>query len=118
MNNRRYGTQVVSGVTPGKGGQDVEGVLSTDTFHDAVGQTGANTAMVFVPPAFAELILEAADAGIATIIVITEGIPAHDGCACSPICSASTACGSSAQPPGRPVARQGERGDHPGSVLP
>ncbi len=79
MNNRRYGTQVVSGVTPGKGGQDVEGVPVFDTFHDAVGQTGANTAMVFVPPAFAaDSILEAADAGIATIIAITEGIPAHD----------------------------------------
>jgi succinyl-CoA synthetase alpha subunit len=79
MNNRRYGTQVVSGVTPGKGGQDVEGVPVFDTFHDAVGETGANTAMVFVPPAFAAAsILEAADAGIATIIAITEGIPAHD----------------------------------------
>ena len=79
MNNRRYGTQVVSGVTPGKGGQDVEGVPVFDTFHDAVGETGANTAMVFVPPAFAaDSILEAADAGIATIIAITEGIPAHD----------------------------------------
>ncbi len=79
MNNRRYGTQVVSGVTPGKGGQDVEGVPVFDTFHDAVGQTGANTAMVFVPPAFAaDSILEAADAGITTIIAITEGIPAHD----------------------------------------
>jgi succinyl-CoA synthetase alpha subunit len=79
MNNRRYGTQVVSGVTPGKGGQDVEGVPVFDTFHEAVGQTGANTAMVFVPPAFAaDSILEAADAGITTIIAITEGIPAHD----------------------------------------
>jgi succinyl-CoA synthetase alpha subunit len=79
MNNRRYGTQVVSGVTPGKGGQDVEGVPVFDTFHEAVGETVANTAMVFVPPAFAaDSILEAADAGIATIIAITEGIPAHD----------------------------------------
>ena len=79
MNNRRYGTQVVSGVTPGKGGQDVEGVPVFDTFHEAVGQTGANTAMVFVPPAFAaDAIMEAADAGITTIIAITEGIPAHD----------------------------------------
>jgi succinyl-CoA synthetase alpha subunit len=79
MNNRRYGTDVVSGVTPGKGGQDVEGVPVFDTFHEAVAQTGANTAMVFVPPAFAaDSILEAADAGIATIIAITEGIPAHD----------------------------------------
>ena len=50
MNNRRYGTDVVAGVTPGKGGQDVEGVPVFDTFHDAVAQTRANTAMIFVPP--------------------------------------------------------------------
>ncbi len=79
MNNRRYGTQVVSGVTPGKGGQDVEGVPVFNTFHDAVAETGANTAMIFVPPRFAaDSILEAEDAGIALIIAITEGIPAHD----------------------------------------
>jgi succinyl-CoA synthetase alpha subunit len=79
MNNRRYGTNVVSGVTPGKGGQDVEGVPVFNTFHDAVAQTGANTAMVFVPPRFAaDSILEAADAGIELIVAITEGIPAHD----------------------------------------
>ena len=79
MNNRAYGTQVVSGVTPGKGGQDVEGVPVFNGFHDAVDKTGANTAMIFVPPRFAaDSILEAADAGIALIIAITEGIPAHD----------------------------------------
>ena len=79
MNNRRYGTNVVAGVTPGKGGQDVEGVPVFNTFHDAVDQTGANTAMIFVPPRFAaDSILEAADAGIELIIAITEGIPAHD----------------------------------------
>jgi succinyl-CoA synthetase alpha subunit len=79
LNNKRYGTSVVAGVTPGKGGQDVEGVPVFNTFHDAVGQTGANTAMIFVPPRFAaDSILEAEDAGIATIICITEGIPAHD----------------------------------------
>src|SRR4029450_12282977 len=76
MNNRRYGTDVVAGVTPGKGGQDVEGVPVFNTFHEAVGQTQANTAMIFVPPAFAaDSILEAADAGIKTVIAITEGIP-------------------------------------------
>jgi succinyl-CoA synthetase alpha subunit len=79
MNNRRYGTNVVGGVTPGKGGQDVEGVPVFDTFREAAAATEANTAMVFVPPAFAaDSILEAADAGIRTIIAITEGIPAHD----------------------------------------
>src|SRR5687768_5351293 len=79
MNNRRYGTNVVAGVTPGKGGQDVEGVPVFDTFREAVAATDANTAMIFVPPAFAaDSILEAADAGIRTIVAITEGIPAHD----------------------------------------
>jgi succinyl-CoA synthetase alpha subunit len=79
INNRRYGTVVVGGVTPGKGGQDVEGVPVFDTFAEAVASTGANTAMIFVPPRFAaDSILEAEDAGIETIITITEGIPAHD----------------------------------------
>src|SRR5436305_14986233 len=79
LRNRDYGTQVVGGVTPGKGGQDVDGIPVFNTFHDAVERSGANTAMVFVPPAFAaDSILEAADAGIATIVAITEGIPAHD----------------------------------------
>ncbi len=79
LNNRNYGTQVVSGVTPGKGGQDVEGIPVFDTFHQAVEATGANTAMVFVPPRFAaDSILEAEDAGIELIVTITEGIPAHD----------------------------------------
>ena len=79
LRNRDYGTQVVSGVTPGKGGQSVEGIPVFDTFHDAVARTGANTAMIFVPPTFAaDSILEAEDAGIELIIAITEGIPAHD----------------------------------------
>ncbi len=79
MNNRKYGTNVVAGVTPGKQGQDVEGVPVFNTFHKAVEETGANTAMVFVPPRFAaDSILEAVDAGIKTVIAITEGIPAHD----------------------------------------
>ena len=79
MNNRRYGTNVVAGVTPGKEGQDVEGVPVFNTFERAVAQRGANTAMIFVPPPFAaDSILEAADAGIKLIIAITEGIPAHD----------------------------------------
>jgi succinyl-CoA synthetase alpha subunit len=79
LRNRDYGTQVVAGVTPGKGGQEVEGVPVFNTFHDAVEQTAANTAMVFVPPRFAaDSILEAEDAGVELIITITEGIPAHD----------------------------------------
>jgi succinyl-CoA synthetase alpha subunit len=79
INNKRYGTQVVAGVTPGKGGQAVDGVPVFDTFHAAVTATDANTAMVFVPPRFAaDSILEAADAGIEVVVAITEGIPAHD----------------------------------------
>ena len=79
LRNRDYGTQVVAGVTPGKGGQDVDGIPVFNTFHDAVDKHGANTAMIFVPPRFAaDSILEAEDAGIELIICITEGIPAHD----------------------------------------
>jgi succinyl-CoA synthetase alpha subunit len=79
LNNKRYGTNVVAGVTPGKGGQDVDGIPVFDTFHEAVASTGANTAMIFVPPRFAaDSILEAEDAGIALVVCITEGIPAHD----------------------------------------
>jgi succinyl-CoA synthetase alpha subunit len=79
LNNRRYGTNVVAGMTPGKGGLDVEGIPIFNTVHDAVEQTGANTSMIFVPPRFAaDSILEAADAGIELIVCITEGIPVHD----------------------------------------
>jgi succinyl-CoA synthetase alpha subunit len=79
LNNKRYGTDVVAGVTPGKGGLDVEGVPVFNTIGDAVDQAGANTAMIFVPPRFAaDSILEAAEAGIALIICITEGIPVQD----------------------------------------
>ena len=78
-NNKRYGTDLVAGVTPGKGGQDVDGTPIFDTMHDAVADAGANTAMIFVPPRFAaDSILEAADAGVDLVIAITEGIPAHD----------------------------------------
>jgi succinyl-CoA synthetase alpha subunit len=79
LRNRAYGTQVVAGVTPGKGGQDVEGVPVFDTIADAVRETGANTTMVFVPAAFAaDAIYEAVDSGIGTVICIAEGLPAHD----------------------------------------
>jgi len=79
LRNREYGTDLVAGVTPAKGGQDVEGVPIFDTMREAVAATAANTSMVFVPPPLAaDAIYEAADAGIETIICITEGIPAHD----------------------------------------
>ncbi|MEP6759306.1 MAG: succinate--CoA ligase subunit alpha [Actinomycetota bacterium] len=79
LRNRAYGTDVVAGVTPGKAGQDVEGIPVFDTVADAVRDTGANTSMIFVPPRFAaEAILEAADAGVALVVCITEGIPVTD----------------------------------------
>jgi succinyl-CoA synthetase alpha subunit len=79
LRNRAYGTQVVAGVTPGKGGRDVEGIPIFDTVADAVRETGANTTMVFVPAAFAaDAIYEAVDSGIGTVICIAEGLPAHD----------------------------------------
>ena len=79
LRNKRYGTQVVAGVTPGKGGQDVEGIPVYDTVAGAVAETGANTTMVFVPARFAaDAIYEAVDAGIGTVICIAEGLPAHE----------------------------------------
>jgi succinyl-CoA synthetase alpha subunit len=79
LNNRRYGTNVVGGVTPGKGGQDVEGIPVFDSWGEVFAQAQPNTAMIFVPPRFAaDSILDAAAAGVELIIAITEGIPAHD----------------------------------------
>ena len=79
LRNRDYGTTVVAGVTPGKGGQDVEGIPVLDTVAEAVSDHGANTAMVFVPAPFAaDAVYEAVDAGIGTVICITEGVPAHE----------------------------------------
>jgi len=79
LRNRGYGTSVVAGVTPGKGGQDVEGIPVFDTVASAVRETGANTSMIFVPAAFAaDAMYEAVDAGIGTIVCITEGVPAHE----------------------------------------
>lgn len=76
---RDYGTQMVGGVTPGKGGQDVDGIPVFDTVQEAVEETGANATMIFVPAPFtADAILEAVDAGIETIAAITEGVPVLD----------------------------------------
>ncbi|PQO46407.1 succinate--CoA ligase subunit alpha [Blastopirellula marina] len=76
---KEYGTKMVGGVTPGKGGQTVEGLPVFDTVDEAVKQTGANATMIFVPPPFtADAILEAVDAGIEVICAITEGVPVLD----------------------------------------
>ncbi|MDY0221906.1 MAG: succinate--CoA ligase subunit alpha [Desulfobacterium sp.] len=74
-----YGTRVVAGVTPGKGGQKMDGVPVFNTVAEAVKETGANASMIFVPPPFcADAIMEAADSGVDLIVVITEGIPVMD----------------------------------------
>jgi succinyl-CoA synthetase alpha subunit len=79
LRNRAYGTTVVAGVTPGKGGQDVEGIPVFDSVADAVAATGADASLIFVPARFAaDAVYEAADAGIGTIVCITEHIPVHD----------------------------------------
>jgi succinyl-CoA synthetase alpha subunit len=79
LRNRAYGTNVVAGVTPGKGGQSVDGIPVFNTVAESVARTDANTSMVFVPARFApDAIYEAVDAGIQTIVCIAEGLPAHD----------------------------------------
>jgi succinyl-CoA synthetase alpha subunit len=79
LRNRTYGTNVVAGVTPGKAGQDVEGIPIYNTVADAVEQQGANTSLIFVPARFAaDAIFEAVDAGVQTVICITEHVPVHE----------------------------------------
>jgi succinyl-CoA synthetase alpha subunit len=76
---KAYGTQVVAGVTPGKGGQEVEDIPVFNTVESAVKETSANCSLIFVPPAFAaDAIVEALDAGIELVVCITEGIPVRD----------------------------------------
>src|SRR5204863_4909227 len=76
---KEYGTKMVAGVTPGKGGTDFEGIPIFDTVEQAVRETGANASVIYVPPPFAaDAILEAVDAGIALVVCITEGIPIGD----------------------------------------
>jgi succinyl-CoA synthetase alpha subunit len=76
---KAYGTQVVAGVTPGKGGQSLDGIPIFNTVADAVQKTGANTSVIYVPPAFApDAILEAAHAGVSLVVAVTEGIPTMD----------------------------------------
>lgn len=74
-----YGTQVVAGVTPGKGGQEMNGIPVFNGVREAVAKTGANASMIFVPPAFcADAIMEAVDAGVELVVAITEGVPVMD----------------------------------------
>ncbi|MBF6619421.1 MAG: succinate--CoA ligase subunit alpha [Patulibacter sp.] len=79
LNNRSYGTNVVGGVNPKKAGENVEGIPVFADWETTVKESGANTAMIFVPPPFAaQSALEAAQAGVELVVIITEGIPAHD----------------------------------------
>lgn len=79
LRNRDYGTDLVAGVTPGKGGEDVEGVPVFDTIAEAVQEKGANTSMIFVPARFASSAIdEAIESGVQTVIAITEHVPVHD----------------------------------------
>lgn len=79
LRNRAYGTKIVAGMTPGKGGQDVEGIPVFDTAAEAAIATGANSSLIFVPARFAaDSILEAADAGVELAVCITEGVPVAD----------------------------------------
>lgn len=76
---KEYGTQMVAGVSPGKGGQEAEGIPVFNSVKDAVAETGANASVIYVPPPFAaDAIIEAADAGVPLVICITEGIPVRD----------------------------------------
>src|SRR5436190_4598656 len=79
LRNREYGTKIVAGVTPGKSGQDVEGIPIYDTVASAVDATEANASLIFVPARFAaDAIYEAADADVALAVCITEGVPVAD----------------------------------------
>ena len=79
LRNRDYGTNVVAGTRPGKGGEEIEGIPIFNSVKEAISATGADTSLVFVPPSFAgEAILEAADAGCDLVVCITEGVPAKD----------------------------------------
>ena len=118
LRNRAYGTNVVAGVTPGKGGQDVEGVPVLDTVVEAVVEHGANTAMVFVPAPFAaDAIYEAVDAGVHTVIAITEGVPAHEMLRIHGYIARQGRPHARPELPRGAVAREGERRDHPGGDL-
>ena len=114
-----YHTNVVGGVTPGKGGTTHEGWPVFNTVADAVKETGANASVIFVPPPFAaDAIMEAADAGVALVVCITEGIPVVD--MLKAMTFLQVAPGDAAdrtQLPGHHLAGQGQGRHHPGQHL-
>ena len=118
IRNRDYGTAVVAGVTPGKRGQDVQGVPVYDTVAEAVELEGANAAMVFVPPRFAaDAIYEAASSGVHTVICIAEGIPAHEMLDVYAFVRARGVKLLGPNCPGRALAGHRERRHHPDPRL-
>ena len=119
LRNRAYGTNLVAGVTPGKGGQDVEGVPVFDTVADAVREAGANTSLIFVPARFApDAIYEAVDAGIATVDLHHRAHPGARHAARVHVRAPEGRHADRAELPGRALAGEGERRDHPGRGVP
>ena len=114
-----YGTQVVGGVTPGKGGTTHEGWPIFNSVHDAVRETGANASVIFVPPPFAaDAIMEATDAGIALVVCITEGIPTIDMLKVMTFMDGKADAAHRTQLPRHHHGRPGKGGNHSGAHLP
>ena len=114
---KEYGTHVVAGVTPGKGGADVDGIPVFDTVAEAAEATDANTSIIFVPVAFAaDAVYEAIDAGLALVVIITEGIAVADMNKVIPSTPRKRARASSAPtPPALITPGQGQGGHHAGA---
>ena len=118
LRNRAYGTNLVAGVTPGKGGQDVEGVPVFDTVAEAVAEAGANTTLIFVPARFApDAIYEAVDAGHRHRHLHHRARPGARDAARLHVLPPEGRHADRPELPRRPLARQGERRDHPGRGL-
>lgn len=115
---KNYGTNVVGGVTPGKGGTTISGIPVFNTVAEAVEATKANTSVIYVPPAFAaDAIYEAADAGIKLIVCITEGVPANDMMKAAPYVKARNARLIGPNCPGLITPGQAKVGILPGTIV-
>ncbi len=115
---KKYGTQVVGGVTPGKGGSKVGSIPVFNTMEEAVAATGANTSVIYVPPSFAiDAIYEAVDAGIKLVVCITEGLPANDMMKVYPYVKAKGARLIGPNCPGLISPEQSKVGILPGTIV-